>query len=192
MWCAKLPALQDQFPGSKVIACVRNVAWIMDSIERQFRSKPYENTKLLGGNMARSTLYQRLEGLAQRDQLVGFAWAALREAFYGEHAKHLLVVNNALLAQAPEQVMKLIYDFIGQPHFVQDFEQGEYDAPDVDLQLSLSGLHRVKPKVAFAERRTIISPDLFEKFSKMTFWTDPSGNTANVIAPKPPLKDATA
>lgn len=191
MWCAKLPTLLDLFPDAKVIACARNVAWVMDSIERQYRSNPYENTKLFGNNMGRSTVYQRLEGLAQHDQLVGFAWAALREAFYGEHAKSILVIDYDLLTQAPEKVIGLLYDFIGEPRFAHDFEQLAYDAPDFDLQLGLPGLHRVRPKVEFTERRTIIPPDLFEKFSKMTFWSDPSGSAANVIAPKPDTKEAT-
>ncbi|RQO81453.1 sulfotransferase [Acidovorax sp. FJL06] len=191
VWCAKLPMLLDLFPDAKIIACARNVAWIMDSIERQYRSNPYENTKLFGSNMSRSTVYQRLEGLAQHDQLVGFSWAALREAFYGEHAKSILVIDYDLLAQAPEKVIGLLYDFIGEPQFVHDFEKLAYDAQDFDLQLGLPGLHRVRPKVEFSERRTIIPPDLFEKFSKMTFWSDPSGSAANVIAPKPALKDAT-
>jgi sulfotransferase len=191
MWCAKLPTLLDLFPDTKVIACARNVAWVMDSIECKFRSNPYENTKLFG-SMARSTVYQRLEGLAQHDQLVGFAWAALREAFYGEHAKHLLVIDYELLTQAPQKVMELVYDFIGESHFTHDFEQVEYDAPDFDLDLGMPGLHRVKPKVEFNERRTIIPPDLFEKYSKMTFWTDPSGSTANVIAPKSNMKEKQA
>ncbi|MDO9105488.1 MAG: sulfotransferase [Methylovulum sp.] len=191
MWCAKLPALLELFPEAKVIACARNVAWVMDSIERQFRSNPFENTKLFGGNLARSTVYQRLEGLAQHDQLVGFAWAALREAFYGEQAKSLLVLDYELLAQSPQKVMELVYDFIGEPYFEHDFNQVEYDAPDFDLQLGTPGLHRVKPKVEFTERRTIIPPDLFDKFSKMTFWSDPSGSTANIIAPKPNMKETT-
>ncbi|MDD2180730.1 sulfotransferase [Acidovorax sp. D2M1] len=191
MWCAKLPTLLDLFPDAKVVACARNVAWVMDSIERQYRSNPYENTKLFGNNMGRSTVYQRLEGLAQHDQLVGFAWAALREAFYGEHAKSILVIDYDLLTQAPEKVIGLLYDFIGEPRFAHDFEQLAYDAPDFDLQLGLPGLHRVRPKVEFTERRTIIPPDLFEKFSKMTFWSDPSGSAANVIAPKPDTKEAT-
>ena len=191
MWCAKLSTLLDLFPDAKVIACVRNVAWVMDSIERQYRSNPYENTKLFGNNMGRSTVYQRLEGLAQHDQLVGFAWAALREAFYGEHAKSILVIDYDLLTQAPEKVIGLLYDFIGEPRFAHDFEQVAYDAPDFDLQLGLPGLHRVRPKVEFAQRRTIIPPDLFEKFSKMTFWSDPSGSAANVIAPKPDTKEGT-
>ena len=189
MWCAKLPALLDLYPDAKIIACARNVAWVMDSIERQFRSNPYENTKLFGGNLARSTVYQRLEGLAQHDQLVGFAWAALREAFYGEQAKNLLVVDYELLTQAPQKVLALLYDFIGEPYFEHDFDHVEYDAPDFDLQLGVPGLHRVKPKVEFTERRTIIPPDLFDKYSKMTFWTDPSGSSANVIAPKSSLKE---
>jgi sulfotransferase len=192
MWGAKLPLLMDLFPNAKVIACVRNVAWVMDSIDRKFRSNPYENTKLFGANMARSTVYQRCEGLAQHDQLVGFAWAALREAFYGEHAKSLLVIDYDLLTQAPEKVITLLYEFIKQPLFQHDFDHLEYDAPDFDLQLGLPGMHRVKPKVEYTERRTILPPDLFEKYSKMSFWTDPSGTTANVIAPKTNEKENAA
>ena len=185
MWCAKLPLLMDLFPDAKVIACARNMAWVMDSIERQFRSNPYENTKLFGGNPGRSSVYQRLEGLAQHDQLVGFAWAALREAFYGEHAKSLLVIDYELLTQAPRKEIALLYEFIGEPPFEHDFDNVEYDAPDFDLQLGIPGMHRVKPKVQFSERRTVLPPDLFEMYSKMTFWNDPSGSAANVVAAKP-------
>ncbi|WP_372877065.1 sulfotransferase, partial [Pseudomonas sp.] len=85
-WCAKLPALMDLFPQAKVIACVRNVAWVMDSLERLYRANPYENTKLFGDDVERNTVYSRVETLAQRNRLVGFAWAALKDAYYGEHA----------------------------------------------------------------------------------------------------------
>lgn len=52
MWSAKMPALLDQFPGAKVIACVRNVAWIMDSLERRYRANPYELTRLFNDDPA--------------------------------------------------------------------------------------------------------------------------------------------
>ncbi len=189
MWCARMPLLMDLFPEAKVIACVRNVAWVMDSLERKFRSNPYENTRLFGANTARSSVYQRLELLAQHDQMVGHAWAALREAFYGEHAKSLLVIDYDLLAKAPHKVIELVYQFIGEPLFAHDFESLEYDAPDFDAQLGVPGLHKIRPKVELLERRTIIPPDLFDKYSQMTFWSDPSGSAANVIAPKPASKD---
>ncbi|MDP1772666.1 MAG: sulfotransferase [Methylobacter sp.] len=184
-WCAKLPALLDLFPGAKIIACVRNVAWVMDSIERLYRANPYENTRLFG-NMQRSTVYNRLEGLAQHDQLVGFAWSALREAFYGEQGASLLVLDYDLLAQAPQKLLPLLYQFIGEPLFEHDFENVEYDAPEFDFQLGVEGLHRVRPKVEFQPRRTIIPPDLFEKYSQLSFWSDSSGSQAYVVTAKPP------
>jgi len=185
MWAARMPLVMDQFPEAKVIACVRNVAWVVDSIERQYRANPYENTRLFGQHNARSTVYQRAEGLAQHDQLVGFGWAAMREAFYGEHAKSLLVIDYDLLTQAPAKVMDLLYQFIGEPRFEHDFDNVQYEAADFDQQLGVPGLHRVKPKVEFTERRTVLPPDLFDKYSKLTFWTDPAGSAANVIAPRP-------
>lgn len=33
-WRAKLPVLTRLFPEARVVCCVRNIAWIMDSVER--------------------------------------------------------------------------------------------------------------------------------------------------------------
>lgn len=187
-WSAKMGTILDIFPGAKVIACVRNVAWVMDSMERLYRSDPYENTRLFGGNMARSTVYSRCEGLAQHDQLVGFAWSALREAFYGEHGSSLLVLDYELLAQAPHKVLPLVYDFIGEPHFAHDFENVDYDAPEFDVPLGAPGLHKVRSRVELKERRPIIPPDLFEKYAQLTFWTDPAGSAAHIVTAQPVRK----
>jgi sulfotransferase len=184
MWCAKLPAVIDLFPKAKVIACVRNVAWVMDSIERLYRANPYENTKLFVDDTERNTVYSRVDTLAQRNRLVGFPWAALKEAYYGEHASSLLVVDYDLLTQAPDKVLRLVYDFIEEPWYPHDFENVEYDAPEFDQALGLSGLHRVRPKVSLETRRTILPPDLFEQYSKLSFWQDSTGSAAQVIRAK--------
>jgi sulfotransferase len=184
-WSARLPLVHDLFPQAKVIACVRNVAWIMDSFERMYRANPYEHTRLFGAAGARGTVYSRLDGLAQHDQTVGYAWSALREAFYGEHASSLLLIDYELLTRAPAKVLPLIYDFLGEPHFEHDFDNVEYDAEEFDQQLGAPGLHRVKRQVKFTPRPTVIPPDLFDKFNQMSFWNDTSGSAANVIAPQP-------
>jgi sulfotransferase len=184
-WSARLPLVRDMFPQAKVIACVRNVAWIMDSFERMYRANPYEHTRLFGAAGARGTVYSRLEGLAQHDQTVGYAWSALREAFYGEHASSLLLIDYELLTRAPAKVLPLVYDFLGEPHFAHDFDNVEYDAEEFDQQLGAPGLHHVKRQVKFTPRPTVIPPDLFDKFNQMSFWSDTSGSAANVIAPQP-------
>lgn len=182
-WCARMPLVRDLFPDAKVIACVRNVAWVMDSFERLYRADPYEGTRLFGASAR--TVYGRLEGLAQADQTVGHAWSALREAFYGEHAGALLVLDYELLARAPAKVMPLVYDFLGEPCFEHDFDHVAYQADEFDTRLGAPDLHRVKSKVAFTPRATIIPPDLFERFNQMSFWNDKAGSAANVITAHP-------
>ena len=184
MWCAKLPAILDLFPTAKVIACVRDVAWVMDSIERLYRSNPYENTKLFVDDVERNTVYSRVDTLAQRNRLVGYPWAALKEAYYGEQASSLLVIEYELLAQAPEKVLRLVYAFIGETWFSHDFENVHYDAPAFDEALGLAGLHRVRPVIRLLDRRTILPPDLYEKYSALSFWRDGTGSAANVIRAK--------
>ena len=181
LWCSRLNLVRDLFPDAKVIACVRNVAWIMDSIERLYRANPYENTRLFGG-AARSTVYSRLELLAHHEQLVGFPWSALRDAFYGPDAKSLLLVDYDLLTKAPAKVISLIYEFLGEPVYAHDFDNVDYEAPEFDLPLGVPTLHKVAPKVEHRTRRTLLPPDLFEKYSQMSFWTDTNGSAAHVIA----------
>jgi len=180
-WCAKLPSVKDLYPAAKVIACVRNVAWVMDSIERLYRANPFENTKLFNDDGERNTVYSRVETLAQGGRLVGFAYNALKEAYYGEHADSLLLVEYELLTQAPEKVMRLIYEFLGERWFEHDFANVAYDAPAFDQALGLAGLHRVRPLVAPEPRRSVLPPDLFEQYAKLSFWHDGRGSAAHVI-----------
>lgn len=185
IWCSRLPAILTLFPDAKVICTVRSVAWIMDSIERLIRANPFENTRLFADDLERNTTYSRVETLALRNRLVGFAWTALKEAFYGEQADKLLIVEYDLLAKAPDKVLPLIYQFIGEPLFEHDFDNVTFDAAEFDALLGVRGLHKVNRKVQSVSRRTILPPDLFERYSNMEFWRDHTASKANVISTKP-------
>lgn len=185
MWAAHMPLILDQFPDAKFIACVRNVAWIMDSLERRYRDNPYETTRLFSNSDERSTVFNRVETLAKPNRMVGFPWNALREAFYGENSKSLLILDYDLLAQVPEKIIPLIYQFLGEEEFAHDFENLEYDAPEFDAPLGIHGMHKIRPKVGFQKRATILPPEVFEKFSKLSFWNDISNSRCSVIAAKP-------
>ncbi|MEM7766869.1 MAG: sulfotransferase [Pseudomonadota bacterium] len=177
-WTAKLPALMQLFPDAKVICLVRDLAWIMDSLERQFRDNAFENTRLFNNPNERATVYTRVEALAHPNRLVGFPWHALREACYSDFADRVILVEYDLLVRRPSEVFKLLYDFIGEPLFDHDFDAVAYDAPAFDAQLGLDGLHRVQPKVAPQTRQTILPPDLFEKYANLAFWRSLEGSKA--------------
>lgn len=180
-WSANLAALSDLFPEGKVLACVRNVAWVMDSMERQVQSNAFENTRFFASPAERSTVFTRLEALANRNGLVGYAWSALNEALYGPHADKLLLIDYDLLVARPKEVMPLVYKFLGEEPFDHDFDNVVYDAPEFDAQLGASGLHKVHKKVEPKPRRTILPPELFEKYAQLNFWRDLKGSKAQMI-----------
>lgn len=180
-WCSKLPIIKDLFPDAKVICCVRNIAWIADSIERLIRQNTFDASRLWGTPAERSTVYSRTEALINSDRLIGFSYNALKEAFYSENSEILLLIDYEILTQNPGQVMKEIYEFLGEDFFEHDFENVEYDEPEFDKNLNTPGLHKVRSKVEYKPRTTILPPDLFEQFSNMSFWLQPSQSKANII-----------
>ncbi len=184
MWCARLWALAEFFPDAKLICCVRNVGWIMDSFERAVRRNPLEVSQLFNDEAERNTVYSRVDSLGQRGRVVGYAWSALKEAYYGEHSKSLLLVDYDLLTQKPKRTLELIYEFLGEAPFSHDFDNVAYEADAYDDRLGTPGLHRVQGKVQFKPRRTILPPDLFEQYASMSFWNNRKATNASVIAAK--------
>ena len=183
VWTARMPLLAGLFPKARVIACVRDVSWVLDSLERRVYANPYHDSRLFGPSN-QGTVY-RVESLMHNESLVGRSWAGLKEAFYGEQAASLLVIDYEFLSRAPAKVLPLVYQFLDEPWFDgHDFDNVVFDAPEFDEALGIDGLHRVRPKVEFQVRTTILPPALFKKFQGMDFWRNLTGICAHVIAPQ--------
>jgi sulfotransferase len=122
--------------------------------------------------------------------MIGFAWSALKEAYYSENSDMLLLVDYDLLADRPGEVLPLIYRFIGEAPFAHDFDNVDYEADDFDTQLLAKGLHTVRGKVELKPRQTILPPDLFKRCQELTFWQDARGTRAHRIVVTPEPADA--
>jgi sulfotransferase len=179
MWCAKLPGLTQLFPQARVICCVRDVSWIMDSIERLVRRNAFEPSGMFGYESG-GTVFSRIGAVASSDGLVGYALDALKDGFFGEQAPAMILVEYDALVADPTRALRAIYDFIGQPWFDHDFDNVEYDADEFDLALGAPGLHTIRRKVEFIPRQTVLPPQLFHRFDNDMFWRDPAANRNNV------------
>lgn len=178
-WCTRLPALSTLFPKSRVIACVRDVAWIIDSIERIVRKNALQPSSIFNYQSG-GTVYTRVNGLAGPEGVVGFAYDALKEAFYGEQADRLLLVQYETLTTDPEKALAAVYAFLGEPRFAHDFTHISYDATAFDMKAGTPGLHTVRSTVKAIPRTTILPPDLFRRFANDAFWKDPQNNLRGV------------
>lgn len=186
-WTARLHQLVELVDDFKVICCVRNPAWIMDSFEVIYRKNPFDYSRMFTP-ATRQTVYSRCEALINVGGAVGAAWTALKEAYYGEYSDKLLLVDYDLLCQHPARSMELIYQFLDETPFKHDFEQVDYEESEFDQKLGVKGLHTVRKKVDFKQRRSILPPDLFVKYQDMDFWQDQTGTAANIIAGKKTTK----
>jgi sulfotransferase len=181
-WSARLSLLNQLFPDVKLICCVRNVGWIMDSFERLVQKHPLLYSKMFNDDNERSTVYSRTEALGRQNRIVGYSLAALREAYYGQHSKSLLLVDYELLARFPQKCMDLLYDFLGEKRFQHDTETVAHSETSFDVDMGIPDLHTVRSRISFEERNSILPPDIFEKYNKINFWTKSEGTAASLIS----------
>jgi sulfotransferase len=174
-WTTKLPALTHLFPQARMICCVRNPAWVVDSIESLIRRNVFELSAIFNYDPA-GTVYSRIEGLAGAGGMVGYAHNGLREAVYGTHGDRLLLVRYETLTANPLATLSAIYSFIGEPVFSHDPDKIEpcYDMIEFDSRLGTPGLHDVGSAVQARSRPTVLPPDLFARFEREAFWDDPA------------------
>ena len=179
IWCAHLPSLAALFPAARVIACVRHVPWVIDSIESLIRRNVWQPSKIFDGDN-QGTMWSRVEALTTPAGMVGFAWNAVKQAFYGNEADRMLVLTYETLTSEPERALAEVYGFLGLAPFAHDFERIEFDATEFDARLGTPGLHSVRGAVRRVERPTILTPDLWARFENDSFWQAPAPNPRGV------------
>ncbi|MEM7057622.1 MAG: sulfotransferase [Pseudomonadota bacterium] len=185
MWTSRMSAVRQLYPDAKMICCVRNPAWVFDSVERLIRKNAFDVSRMFNNPQERSTIFTRADALLHPNRMIGFAWSAMKEAYYSADSDMMLLVDYDLLASRPGEVLPLIYQFIGEEPFDHDFENVEYEAEDFDMQMLAKDLHTVKGKVELKPRQTILPPDLFKRFQDLIFWHDATGTNAHRIVVSP-------
>jgi len=177
-WCAHLAEVTELFPQARVLCCVRSPAWILDSIERRVQASPFSRGKMFSAETG-DNVYTRAEYTLKKG-LLGAPLQALRQAWYGEKAHHLIAIRYDSITAQPAEVVRRLYELLGQPLFAHDFENLEFDEPEFDAQLGMPELHRVRRRVEPNQRATVLPPDLFNQNDR-SFWDVPGQNPRGVV-----------
>jgi sulfotransferase len=180
LWCSRIQMLDTLFPKARIIACVRPLPWVLDSMERLVRKQPVNVSKVFRFD-TNTTIYSRVQALTDPRGMVGFSFQAIKDAFYGQDAAgHLMLLTYETLTKNPEAALRAVYDFIGEPWFEHDFDNVEYGASEFDMRVGMPGLHTVRSKVEAAERKPILPLEIFNRFLPESFWLDPKNNVSGV------------
>jgi len=183
-WTAYLPLLRRLYPKATVICCVRNLGWVINSFERVFAANPLLVSKMF--KQPRLSVYDRAQSLTdEQNGVIGRSYAALKEAWFGEHANHLMVIDYDRLVQAPRITVAEIYERCGWEHYAHDFEHVDYSEPLFDRAIATPGLHSVNGRVHKITSTLLIPPDLFARYADSDFWNLPGYNLRSVAVLSP-------
>ena len=101
-WSRYLPAIARLFPEARLLCCVRNPAWILDSIERLIQRKTFLASRMFEKPQS-IDVYTRTDAL-MKNGFVGSSVSALRQAWFGESAERIRLAGG----QAPRSAERTL------------------------------------------------------------------------------------
>lgn len=172
-WTAKTALLKTLYPQTKIICCVRDLAWILDSFERISAKNNLWNASLTDDE-ASQTVTTRCDALmdVKKEGQVVKPYYFLEEGML-LNPDMIMLVEYESLCKKPESVMRELYNFIGKPYYDHDFRNVDYDNEVYDKALNMKSLHTVRKEVTWQERPTILPKSVWEKYSGKEFWRKP-------------------
>ena len=169
-WTSKTSLLKQLYPQTKIICCVRDLPWILDSFERISTKNILWNATLTDDE-ASQTVTTRCDAMmdVKKEGHVVKPYYFLEEGLLLNPDMILLVEYESLCKQ-PESVMREIYEFIDKPYFDHDFMNVEYENKVYDKALNMKSLHTVRKEVTWQQRSSILPKSVWDKYGGKEFW----------------------
>lgn len=173
-WTNHTHLLKRLFPNYKMIVCLRDIPWVIDSVERLHRRNTYSITPMVGA--ACKNVYERahwMMGNHSDNSANGFIVEPLfgiKNALASSETDNLLFLDYDALVKYPQETIKRIYAFLEKDCFNHDFDNVSVNHTEYDEALNCEGLHKVRAKVEYKDRVPIIPQDLWNLYMPETVW----------------------
>lgn len=169
-WTATTSLIRDLYPNSKMLVCVRDVPWILDSFEVLNSKNPY-TIKALYHHTDLGNVYDRTHTLMKPEGgFVNGPLTCLKQGLYSNDKDMLCVIDYDALTKNPNNTMQRIYKFLNEPWFEHDFDNVEDSYDEFDTSANIAGLHTIRKKVEHKQRKPVLPEDLWLHYSQSTFW----------------------
>jgi len=166
-WTYLTHVVKEIMPESKMLVCVRDINWVLDSFELAHRRNPFSMNTVTGG--LGGSVYERVEALMDKTGVVGFPYIGIKQAITSNEKDILMIVEYDQLCKNPEGMMRAVYNFIGEEYYPHDFNDVEFHWDEYDEEIGIK-LHQVRKKVEFKERETVIPPDIRAQYQGIEVW----------------------
>jgi sulfotransferase len=170
-WTKNTTLLQELFPTTKILCCVRDIPWIINSFELINKKNPFYTSTLVKEE-CKDNVFSRSDAMMDKNGgIIAGPWIALQEG-YAMNPEMIYFVEYENLCKNPEKEMRTIYEFLEKPYYSHDFENVEYSNENFDRSCNLKDLHTVRKRVEYKEQKKVLPPEVWEKYETMNmeFW----------------------
>ena len=169
-WTSKTSLLKLLYPETKIICCVRDLPWILDSFERILAKNTLYNAALTD-NEANQTVTTRCDAMmdVKKEGQVVKPYYFLEEGLL-LNPDMIQLVEYEDLCKNPERTMRDIYQFLGKPYFNHDFKNVKYENEVYDKVLNMKDLHTIRKEVTWQQRSSILPKSVWDKYGGKEFW----------------------
>jgi sulfotransferase len=181
-WTKSTTLLQELFPTTKILCCVRDIPWIINSFELINKKNPFYTSTLVKQE-CNDNVFSRSDGMMDKNGgVIAGPWICLQEG-YALNPEMIHFIEYENLCKEPERTMRGIYEFLEKPYYSHDFENVEYSNENFDNACNLKDLHTVKRKVEYKPPRIILPPEIVKKYKEMNmeFWRENYKPDADII-----------
>jgi sulfotransferase len=187
-WTSETAWLKSVWPDFRMIVCLRDIPWILDSFERLNSLNPH-TIKPLYHHQELANVYERTHMLMGGYQnFAGYVSGPLNNVKHALHCREInqiFLMDYESLVSNPERTIKQIYDFIGEPYFQHDYNNVEASWDEFDTDAKIKGLHTIRRRVEKLDRTTVLPGDLWNQYSSSTYWRTPAytGKKISTVGP---------
>jgi len=170
-WTKNTTLLQELFPTTKILCCVRDIPWIINSFELINKKNPFYTSTLVKEE-CKDNVFSRSDAMMDKNGgVIAGPWICLQEG-YAMNPEMIYFVEYDNLCKNPEKEMRTIYEFLERPYYSHDFENVEYSNETFDRSCNLKDLHTVRRRVEYKEQRKVLPPEVWGKYASMNmeFW----------------------
>jgi sulfotransferase len=181
-WTKSTTLLQELFPYTKILCCVRDIPWIINSFELINKKNPFYTSTLVKQE-CKDNVFSRSNAMMDKNGgVIAGPWICLQEG-YAMNPEMIYFVEYENLCKDPEKEMRTIYDFLGKPYYSHDFENVEYSNENFDRSCNLKDLHTVRKRVEYKEQKKVLPPEVWKKYASMNmeFWKENYKPDADII-----------
>jgi sulfotransferase len=132
----------------KILVCIRDLRAILSSMEKLFLKNP-DKMDELDDQMKMNMISKPKRVLHWLNCApVGITVTRLLDALERGNTRYFHFVRFEEITTTPEQVMRGVYEYLGEPYFEHNFDQIEQLTHENDSYYSLYGRHVIRQKIA--------------------------------------------